>query len=112
MEIAQVYAAAAGGIFIVLIFVNLTFVNLRRDIVQRLESVSPLKLKHLTYPLIRRHRFLGPWNLADVLTQLGYIAVNVFCLSFKVHSIRMAGLRAANLSLVNFGHRKEPILMP
>jgi hypothetical protein len=109
MEIAQVYAAAAGGIFIVLIFVNLLrdtfivliFVNLRRGIVQRLETFSPLKSKHLTYPLIRRHRFLGPWNLADVLTQLGYIAVNVFCLSFKVRSIRMAGLRAANLSLIN-----------
>jgi hypothetical protein len=35
MEITQVYAAAAGGIFIVFILVNI-----RRDIVQLLETYS------------------------------------------------------------------------
>jgi hypothetical protein len=40
MKITQVYAAAAGGIFIVLILVNI-----RRDIVQLLETYSLLKPK-------------------------------------------------------------------
>jgi len=36
-----------------------------------------------------------------VLAQLIYIAVNVFCFSFRASSISQAGLRAGTLSIVN-----------
>ena len=51
--------------------------------------------------LVRRHRFLGPWTLADVIIQLIYIASNSFCLGFRVSGVKKAGIRAGILSLIN-----------
>lgn len=97
MEITQVYAIAAGSVFLIVIFVNL-----RPYITQCLEILSLMTSKYLVYPqIIHRHRYLGPWSLADVLLHLIYITVNVLCVSFKASSIWIAGLRAANLSLIN-----------
>lgn len=97
MEITQVYAIATGGIFTFLILVHF-----RPYMQSFLKTTSLLVSQYLTYPqLIRRHRYLGPWSWADVLLQLFYITVNAFCVGFKVQDIQIAGLRAANLSLIN-----------
>lgn len=63
MNVTQVYAIAAGGVFVLLLTVKSV------SSVQRvLRALTILVAKHLAYPfLVRRHRFLGPWSRADVL---------------------------------------------
>jgi hypothetical protein len=97
MNVTQIYATAAGGFFFVFVIVNLLLRTARFR-----EWISLLTSKYLTYPyFLNRHRLLGPWSGTDVLVQLIYIAINVFCLSFRVSTISKAGLQAGNLSLVN-----------
>jgi hypothetical protein len=97
MEITEAYAIAAGGVFIILISINF------RTHAARFWGIAALLIsKYLTYPrLLARHQFAGPWTPASVVSQLIYVAINIFCVFFKFSSIWMAGLRAANLSLVN-----------
>ena len=97
MEIIQAYATAVGGVFsIYFVIAILPF------LMPFIEKISLLAFKYLIYPqFLRRHRLLGPWTPADILIQLVYIAINVFCFSFRVSSISNAGLRAGDLSLIN-----------
>jgi hypothetical protein len=53
------------------------------------------------YYIVNRHRYLGPWTIADILSQLSYIFINLFGLAFRVSSLSAAGTRAGNLSLIN-----------
>ena len=95
MDIPQIYATAAGGFFLVFILVNFLSRTVR-------ERITLFSSKHLTYPyFIHRHRLLGPWTRSGILIQLTYIALNAFCLGFRVSTLSKAGLRAGNLSLVN-----------
>jgi len=97
MEITQIYAIVAGGVFLLLMFMKgFPFIQ------QVLQSLNITISRHLTYPLIvRRHRLLGPWSPADVLLQLLYISLNVFCVTFRVTSFDEAGDRAGTLSIIN-----------
>ena len=95
MDVPQIYATAAGGFFLVFILVNFLSRTVR-------ERIALFTSKHLTYPyFIHRHRLLGPWTRSGILVQLIYIALNVFCLGFRVSTLPKAGLRAGNLSLAN-----------
>ena len=95
MDITEVYATAAGGLFFTFILINFILPTVR-------EKISLFISKHLIYPyFLRRHRLLGPWTRSGVLLQSAYIAINAFCLSFRVSTFSKAGLRAANLSLAN-----------
>lgn len=97
MEITQLYAIATAGFFFCLVLFSY-----RPYTALLLKNISLLSSQHLAYPrVIHRHRYLGPWSRADVLLQLSYIAVNMFCVGFEASYIRAAGLRAANLSLIN-----------
>ena len=97
MDITQVYAIAIGGILFALILVNL-----RSRIEPVVQFITLQTSRYLTYPtLIPRRRYLGPWSPADVLLHALYIAVNAFCVAFKASDLKSAGLRAANLSLIN-----------
>lgn len=97
MDITQVYAVAAGGILFVFVLINLL-----PYLASLWKHISLFTSKHLTYPyLLHRHRFIGPWSRAEVLTQAIYLTVNIFCLSFKVSDKAKAGLRAGTLSLIN-----------
>lgn len=97
MEIIQAYAIAVGGVFSIY-FVIAILPYLKPFIAK----ISLFAFKHLIYPqFLRRHQLLGPWTLAGTFIQLTYIAINVFCFSFRVSSISNAGLRAGNLSLIN-----------
>lgn len=97
MEITQVYTIIAGGVFGILVVIQW--------IVRTLEAIQRFSLwgfRHLIYPFVlRRHRFIGPWTRNGALLRLLYVAINVFCEVFRVHSVAQAGLRAGNLSLIN-----------
>lgn len=97
MEITQVYAIATAGIFVILVFINVwPYIELS------IRVLSIWGSRYLVYPkLIHRHQYLGPWNIASVHLYIFYLAVNVFCISFKAPNIESAGLRAANLLLIN-----------
>ena len=62
-------------------------------------TISRLKYVYV----VNRHAFLGPWTIALVLYQTLYLALNLFCLSFRVGSWSQAGHRAGSLSLINLG---------
>lgn len=53
-------------------------------------------LKYLTYPIV-----IGRWNRAELLSLMGYLAINVLCLWFRSPSLSASGRRAGNLSLIN-----------
>jgi hypothetical protein len=98
------YAITLGGVFLTLILVNLLHLN-RLTYLTYLPSFARTSLRrlwrYLIYPyLVHRHRFLPPFTLADLLTQLIYIAGNSFCLAY-CSTIEKAGLRAGTLSLIN-----------
>jgi hypothetical protein len=107
MDVTLGYAIATGGVLLILVLINLI------PCLPYLVSFAPpffyQALKYLKYHyLVRRHRFLGPWTLADVIIQLVYIICNSLCLGFQVSSlgfqvssIAKAGLQAGNLSLIN-----------
>ena len=97
MEITQIYAIVAGGFFLLLMFMkDFSFIQ------QVLQSLNIIIFRYLTYSLIvRRHRLLRPWSPADVLLQLLYISLNVFCVTFRVTSFDETKDRAGTLSIIN-----------
>ena len=97
MNVPQVYAIAAGGVFVLLlIFKSGSAVQ------QGCHALAVFVAKHLTYPfLIRRRRLLGPSSRADVLLQVVYLTINIFCLTFRVSSVKEAGARAGTLAMIN-----------
>lgn len=97
MDITQAYATAAGGIIILFVLANSL-----SHIARLIELVYSFTSVYLTYLyLLSRHRFLGPWTRAGVLTQLIYMAANLFSLSYRVSAISQAGLGAGTLSWIN-----------
>ena len=110
MDITQIYSLAAGGIFVVMIVVRgipaLQYTS---------RKLAIATSKYLIYPfVVRRHRLLGPWSPVDILLQLLYIALNAFCVFFRVTSLEEAEDRAGTLSIVNmaptfFGPNLSPL---
>ena len=97
MDITNVYAIAAGGVF-----ASLILIRLLSYLIQLKSIVSVLIFRHLTYPyLLDRHRLFGPWTRSDVLIHLLYVTMNVFCLCFPGLLASDTGRRAGTLSLVN-----------
>ena len=97
MEVTQVYASATAGLFGALIFIKA-----RPHVESFLYILSIWGSRYLIYPkLIHRHQYLGPWSIADVLVYMFYLAINALCIGIKVPDFESAGLRAANLSLIN-----------
>ncbi|EHY57102.1 hypothetical protein HRR83_002602 [Exophiala dermatitidis] len=95
MDITLAYAIGLGGLLFLLILMNF-----RQWLLFGWKKVVPFSLKYFVYPQIR-HRLTGAWHPAGVIAGLLYSGVNVFCVCFKVRSVWVAGLRAANLSLIN-----------
>lgn len=97
MDVTQIYAIAAGGVFILFIIANCL-----HYIKWLVKHIAFFTSRYLTYCyLVRRHRFLGPWTRAGILVQVIYIAINVFCLTFQVSKLSQVSLRAGTLSLIN-----------
>ena len=86
MDVPQIYATAAGGFFLVLILINFLSQIVR-------ERIALFTYKHLTYPyFLHRHQLLSPWTQSGVLIQLTYIALNAFCLGFRLSTLSKASL--------------------
>lgn len=95
-HITIAYAFCFGSVFL-----GLTCYHFRSQLNELKNIVRIPVLKHLSYrPLIRSRRLVH-WTRGDVLAELLYVGVNVFCLWFKSQSISTACRRAANLSLIN-----------
>lgn len=98
MQVFQIYAAAAGGLFALIVVLQI--LRSLRGWVH--EEFAPLLLKFLVYPFcLRRHRFLGPWTRLSALTQMLYWAATVFCALYKTSSMADINVRLGNLSLIN-----------
>ncbi|PGG98896.1 hypothetical protein GX51_06543 [Blastomyces parvus] len=99
MDIVTIYSAVAGGVL-----VTLTLIRIICSLKSRINTISMLISKHLTYPcLIKRHRLFGPWTRANVLLYIVYGVVTIFFIAFRVPSASEAARRAGTLSLVNMG---------
>ena len=97
MNIPQVYAIAAGGVFVLLLIMKSG-----SSIHHVFHALTILVAKHLTYPfLVRHHRLLRPWSRADVLLQVTYFTINIFCMTFRVVSVKDAETRAGTLAMIN-----------
>ena len=97
LDVTQAYVVVVGcGLFCLLLFRT---GHLMKSL---MKTVDLRTSQLLIYPqLLRRHRYLGLWSRAGVLAQLGYIAVNMFCVDFNASSLRVACLRAVDLILIN-----------
>ena len=97
MNIPQVYAIAASGVFVLLLIMKSG-----SSIYYVFYALAILVAKYLTYPfLVRRYRLLGPWSRADILLQVTYFTINIFCMTFRVVSVKDAGARAGTLAMIN-----------
>ncbi|CEO59625.1 hypothetical protein PMG11_04294 [Penicillium brasilianum] len=97
MEVAAIYAIAAGGILLALLLIQT-----RSVLIGWTESLSVLLSRYLTLPvLIRRHRIWGPWTRSGVLIHMIYISTNITLVFLKTDSFTGAGRRAGELALIN-----------
>ncbi len=97
MNVTQIYATVANDFFFVFIIVNLLSCTM-----QFRKKISLFTFKHLTYSyFLNHHWLLNSWSWINVMIQLIYITINVFCFSFRVFMISKADLQVENLSLVN-----------
>lgn len=97
MEVAAIYAIAAGGIFLVLFLIQT-----RSILINWTESFTVLLSRHLTLPfLIHRHRIWGPWTRSGVLIHVIYVGINITLVFLKANSFTGAGRRAGELALIN-----------
>lgn len=97
MEITQIYALAAGGSFLALLIIKgyIFFAQI-------VQLVLVFLSKYFTYSFVlRRHRVLGPWSRADILLQFLYIILNIFCITFRITSLKEAQDRAGTLFIIN-----------
>ena len=98
MNLPQLYAIAAGGLF-ALIFIFRVIVSILRATSQQ---VSSFFFRHLIYPFIlQRHRFWGPWIRLDVAVQIVYWVCTLFFILYGVSSSVDIGSRAGRVALVN-----------
>lgn len=97
MEVAAIYAIAAGGILLALLLIQT-----RSVLIGWTESLSVLLSRYLTLPvLIRRHRIWGLWTRSGVLIYMIYISTNITLVFLKTDSFAGAGRRAGELALIN-----------
>ncbi|KAJ5982690.1 hypothetical protein N7451_012790 [Penicillium sp. IBT 35674x] len=97
MNIAAIYAIAAGGFCIALFLVQT-----RSTLINCTESLSVLLYRHLILPVvINRHRVCGPWTRAGVLVHIAYITINIALVFLRTVSLVESGRRAGELALIN-----------
>lgn len=97
MDVPLTYAIAAGGSIVLLLFIH-SATHLTRFLGP---CQTLIRQYFLLFTLVGRHRFLGPWTLAQVSLQLVYLVANIFCTSFRVLTAKKASVRASYLSLIN-----------
>lgn len=84
------------------IFALLTIVHFCLTVLTFSQKLKTLIFAHLIYPFaVRRFRFIGPWSRANLMLRIAFVSVNIFCSTFRVHSLPGLGTRAANLAIAN-----------
>ncbi len=97
MDVTQLYAIVAGGLFALLTVLNFCF-----RLWKITQKCSAVVLRYIVYPLfLRRHRLMGPWSRSGFLLRFAYIAANIFCSGFRIVSVPEASNRTGTLSLIN-----------
>jgi hypothetical protein len=97
MEFMTLYTIAAGGIFLLLVLVQIAL--LFKPLA---EALSRWVAKHLAYLyLLGRHQLIGPWTQLAVLLSLAYGVINIFFVTFRASSTSEISRRAGTLSLLN-----------
>ena len=97
MNVIQVYAIAADDVFLLLLIVKSV-----SSVQQVLCALVILMIKHLIYSfIVRRHRLLKSWSRVDVLLQLVYFTINIFCMTFRVIFVKDVEVRAEILAMIN-----------
>lgn len=93
MDPTQIYALGLGIAFGVCVAVRgLAYLG------QLFQPYSVLLAKYVAYPLVlKRHSLLGPLSRAELLCHVLYLAVNIFCGTFRVSGIADVGIRAGRL---------------
>ena len=83
MDNTQIYAAGIGASFVLI-----ALVSLGSCVKYLLERSSMWVDRYFVYAqALGRHRYIGPWSLADVVLHCSYVAVNALCMCFKADSI-------------------------
>lgn len=97
MDVLDIYAIAAGGIFLAFFMIQT-----RSVLINWIESFSVLLSRHLTLPvLIYRYRIFGLWTRSGVLVHLIFVTINITLLFFRTDSLTRASRRAGELALIN-----------
>lgn len=126
MEIIEAYALAVAAIVSCFVLVTLSALVARYGrsiglalfshfilpllavIAQYGRSLALTMSRYFVYPwVIERHALIGPWNAACIILHLFFLAVNVFCLTFRVASVSHAGRRGGTLALTSL----SPLLL-
>lgn len=97
MNVTQIYAIVTGAVFSLCIIVRtaLLFVWL-------LWPCNMFITKFFLYSLMLwRHQFFKPWTWVQVFFYLLYLAVNIFCSTFQVSTVKKVSNCAETLSLIN-----------
>ena len=98
MDVTQIYAIAAGGLFFVSFILQLARCAVRIF----LSHCIGFLLKHLIYLyVLRRHRLIGPISREDLLYQTCYWGVTAACNIISVQSMLQASSRAGTLSAIH-----------
>ena len=90
------YAISAGGGILLLFFIDIVTHSVWFP-----EPCWKLIWKYFLLPSRWRHRFFGPWILAQMSFQLIYFIANIFCASFRASTAKEASVRIACLLLIN-----------
>jgi hypothetical protein len=93
----EFYAIVTGSLFFCLILFNY-----RNPLNSAAKTSCYLVKQYAVYPqFFLGHRYWGPWSRAGLGFSFLYMLINMLCLGFRRPAIQEAGLRAANLSLIN-----------
>ena len=99
MDITLIYAAVVGGLLGSLVIIN--FLSRHPFLPTSARLLFRGARIFLTYPyIIRRHGWWAPWTLGDIIIQLVYLGINLYCLGCS-KNVQKAGLRAGILCLIN-----------
>ena len=97
IKITQVYVITVNSAFLILLFISFFFY-----LIVLMKKISLEVSRFLIYlQFLCHHQFLNSWTWADVLIQLTYIIINIFCISFQIFSVSETDLKTENLSLLN-----------
>lgn len=97
MDFVLIFAISWCGLFLLVLLVNLA--------TKHRKAAKSVFLRLFTFLLIRnivrRHKLIGPITILSLAIHISYVALHVFCLTFRIRSSQEFVLRAGNMALLN-----------